>query len=473
MSVSTLFRRAPKRISAAVLMVAAAILVPATLFAWGPSRDTYTFAKPADHVVFNSITDNPHVGDERNFVRIKEASNTTTYTDNVNLQVGKKYQVMVYYHNNASSGLNASGKGIAKDVALRMQVPGEVAGNENATISGFISASNADPGTVWDSAYAKNTSAEKVYLRYVPGSAKVTSNGAVNGATLPTSLFTSGTPLGFDALNGVLKGCNEFAGYVVFEIVVDQPQFTAEKQVSVDGGKTWGKNATATAGSTVLYRVVYTNTGTTEQENVTIKDTLPTGVSYTAGSSLLANSKSGGSYKSISDGVTAAGYNIGSYDPKSNAYLKFSAKLPTIDKLACGVNKLTNKARVSTSTGSKESTADVTITKECEPGKISVCELATNKIITIKETDFDSSKHTKDLSKCDVKTIQVCELSTKKIITIDESQFDSKKHTKDLGQCVELPHTGPTETILGLLGLGAIVASLGYFIASRRAASNL
>jgi hypothetical protein len=95
--------RAPKR-TAGLLMVAAAVIVtPLALWAWGPERPTYTYEKPAPHVTFNSITNNPSVGDERNFVRIRELANGTKFRDDVQLQAGKTYEVMVYYHNTAAS----------------------------------------------------------------------------------------------------------------------------------------------------------------------------------------------------------------------------------------------------------------------------------------------------------------------------------------------------------------------------------
>ena len=83
-----------------------------------------------------------------------------------------------------------------------------------------------------------------------------------------------------------------------------------------------------------------------------------------------------------------------------------------------------------------------------------------------------------------VKDITVCELATKKIITIKETAFDSSKHSKNLDDCKEvvppvtppvtppeLPQTGAGENIVAIVGLGALVASLGYYIASRRALS--
>lgn len=86
--------------------------------------------------------------------------------------------------------------------------------------------------------------------------------------------------------------------------------------------------------------------------------------------------------------------------------------------------------------------------KDCESvkpveKKISVCELATKKIIQIKESEFDSSKHSRDMKDCESvkpveKQIKVCDLTTNTLITIKEDEFDSKKHTKDLTQCEQI-----------------------------------
>ena len=436
---TSLVRRAPKRFSAFVAILAAAVIVPIAVSAYGPERATFTFESPAPYVTFNSITNNPQVGDERNFVRVKEDSATTTYSDDVTLQPGKTYQVSVYYHNNAKTSLNASGAGIAKDVSLRMQMPASIAGSAADTVDGFINSSNANPTSVWDSANLKNGSEGAVALRYVAGSATVTSNGAVNGATLPDAFLTTGTPLGYEALDGTLKGCNEFAGYVTYKFTVVQPNFSVEKTVSVDGGKTFAKSGTTTPGSTVVYKVAYTNTGSTQQDNVTLSDKLPTGVTYVDGTALIANSETAGKYEKTSDGITTTGLNIGSYAPNGgNAFFKFSAKAPTADTLKCGINTLTNTARATTSGGYKESTADITINKECAPGTINVCELSTKKVININESDFDAAKHSKDLSVCTTTP-------------------------------PELPHTGMSENIVAMTGLGAMIASIAYYVASRRA----
>lgn len=408
---TSLIHRAPKRATGLIATFAAAIVVPAIVFAYGPDRPTYTYDHPADHITFNSITDNPNVGDERNFVRIKEDGTSANYGKTVALTPGKTYDVEVYYHNNAATNLGL----VATNAALRMEIPGVVNAGGTANINGYISADNATPGTVYDTATATNSTAGAIAIDYVNGSAKFTSNGLINGTTVPDTLFTTGAKLGYNAQDGKVPGCNQYAGYVTFKFTVNQPNFTVQKQISVDGSKTWGTTATTTPGSTVQYRVIYTNTGTTQQDNVTLKDTLPTNVSYVPGSALVSNSVTAGKYQATSDGITTTGLNIGSYGPTSNAYFKFSAKVADESALACGVNTLVNTARATTSGGYKESTATLTVNKTCTPPtKITVCT------------------------------------------------------TTPVTPPV-LPHTGPTETFMGILGLGAIVASLGYFVGSRRA----
>ena len=440
---TSLIRRAPKRFAAVGLMIAAAVVIPAAVFAWGPSRPTFTGANPAPYVTFNSITDNPDVGDERNFVRIRPAGQGN-YDKNVNVEAGKTYDVMVYYHNNASDSLNASGAGIAHNVMLRMQMASTVAKNSNTKITGFISASNANPGEVYDSATLTNTSAGTMDLSFVAGSAKVTSNGAVNGATLSDSVFSSGAPLGYDSLNGTLPGCNKYAGYVIFQVKANQPNFTVSKQVHKTGATGWKENDTVKPGDKVDFLVTYKNTGTTLQNNVVLKDTLPQGLSYVNHTTYVANTANpdGLLLDAKSDTATTSGVNIGNYAPGAAAYIKLTAKVANNDQLpVCGVNTLTNKAEIQTDNGNKSDTATVTVTKTCAPNEITVCELATKKIVTIKESDFNSDKYSKDLSKCQETPVVP----------------------------PELPQTGATESIVAVLGLGAVIASVAYYIASRRA----
>lgn len=449
----SLMRRAPKRFSAIVAIVAAAIIIPASLNAWGPDRPLFTTANPASYITFNSIKDNPSHGYEPNFMQIREASaSNTTYADDISLVPGKEYVVYMYYHNNAAENLNL----VATGSYAKAELPAVVAkGSAGTVANGYVGASNAKPTQVWDDIKLKNSTAGDIAIRYVPGSATIHSKGAVDGKTMADSIITTGAPLGYNALDGKVPGCNEFAGYVTFRFVADQPNFEIKKQVRVAGTTAWSENVTVKNGDTVDYQLEYKNTGTTKQNDVVLKDTLPKGLEYVTGSSYLKNA-SNPTAKKVSDNLVAAsGINIGNYTDGSNAFVKFSAKVNTKD-LVCGKNTLKNVASAHTNNGSKSDDAIVVVNKECEPGKITVCELATKKSITIKETDFDAKKHSKDFSKC---------ADTPVVPPVTPPVTPPTPPTTP----PELPQTGLGENIVALTGLGSLIASAAYYIASRRA----
>jgi uncharacterized repeat protein (TIGR01451 family)/LPXTG-motif cell wall-anchored protein len=438
-------KRAPKR-AASLAIVAAAILVPAALFAWGPDRPTFTMASPAPYVTFNSITDNNRHGDERNFVQIKEASaSNTTYGENVTLQPGKEYEVFVLYHNNAASNLNDAAhdfKGVAKDAFMRVQMPASVKAGQEARITGFVGASNANPTQVWDEAYGQ--AAGDYDLSYVADSATIYSNGAINGKKLPSSLYTTGTPIGFDQLDGKLPGCTEFSGYVTFRFKVDQPNFEIQKQVSPAGQNKYAETVTALPNEEVEYKIQYKNTGSTVQDNVVIKDKLPAGLTYVNNSTYKSNSTTGNQWvETKNNDITTQGINIGTHAPNGNTYLKFKAKVTDNSKLEkCGVNTLVNTATAETDNGNKSDTANVTVSKTCDQTP-EEC-VAPN-----------GQKYPKGDERCTPKT----------------EDCATPGHENN-AECVELPaelpKTGMTDNLLAVLGAGSLVTAVSYFVASRR-----
>ena len=383
-----------------------AIAVPGAILAWGPDRPTYTMENPADHVTFNSITNaqgNFFSGDERNFVLIREEGGN--WVDQVDLQPGKTYEVFNYFHNNASTTLNSAEynyAGIAKNAKMDVNIPATVQPGEKAQFLASVSADNASPNEVWDQAYGTNTTSGVLGIRIVSGSATIHSNGAVNGTKMPDELFTTGANLGYDSLNGEIPGCLPYSGYVSYKVKIVQPNFEVSKKVSKSGANDWQESISAKPGETVDYLIEYKNTGSTDQNDVVLKDTLPEGMTYVEGSSSIANASNNFTPTKISDGITSGGYIIGNYTPGSNAYVKFSAKMPSSEQLPCGDSKLTNKATASTANGSKDDTADVTTNKECKPSyscdaltitKISRTKFEFNTNYTINNTEFTGVKY--------------------------------------------------------------------------------
>ncbi|HRF28289.1 MAG TPA: LPXTG cell wall anchor domain-containing protein [Candidatus Saccharibacteria bacterium] len=168
-------------------------------------------------------------------------------------------------------------------------------------------------------------------------------------------------------------------------------------------------------------------------------------IAYVNGSTELLDAN--GSYvKNLDDAITGAGVNIGDVAVSLNnkRFVQFKAKI------SCPEVKY-----------------------------IQVCELASKKIVSIKETDFDSSKYSKDLKDCAEKPpvpgeIVVCEIATKKVITIKEDEFDSNVHSKVLTDCdktpvtpAELPQTGSTGGVIAVIA-SLLVAAAAYAVNARR-----
>jgi len=620
--ITSLIRRAPKRFAGALAVLAAVIVIPAVTLAWGPDRPTYTVANPADHITFNSMTDNPNVGDERNFVVVKDAANTADggWQDKVTVQPGKEYLVRVYVHNNAASSLNLT----AVNTRVMASVPNTT--GKNVSISGFVTADNATPNKIWDD--ISFNSAEDFNLTYVSGSAEIYNNGYAAGGTgksLPDSIVTStGALIGYNGPDGKVPGCFQYANYVYFKVKPQFPKedFTVNKDVRKDGeGTSFTESVNAKSGDTLNYRITYKNTGNVTANNVVLKDKLPAGISFVPGSVKIMNANNpSGAYVKDGDLLFSTGINIGSYTGGSNALVIFNATVKSASSIPqCGLNTLTNIASAQPEGQIvKEDGANVVVDKYCAPvvkytcdtlkittidrtnfkfttsytaqnatfksvtyvikdakgnviatktstgtslnysqskvGKytvqatitytvngttktvtsagcngafevkeqpvvdqdITVCELATKKVITIKESAFNASKYSKNLADCKevVKKIEVCDLTSKQIVTINEKDFNSTKYSKDLNKCKEtppakievcdltsktivtinenefdatkyskdlskcketpvtppeLPQTGVGENIVAVFGLGALIASIAYYAASRRA----
>lgn len=436
----TRLRRAPKRSAAILIAAVAAVVLPATLLAWGPDRTTFTEEHPANYVTFDSITNNSFYGDERNFATIKDVSNTSDggWKDTVTAEPGHTYVVRMYVHNNAASNLGLVAKNVRATAAIGSNT------GKSVGISSYITADNASPNKIWDD--VNLTSDKDFNLIYVAGSGEYYNN-KLEGAALSDSLATTtGAQLGYEQLDGNIPGCYEYSGYVYFKV---QPQFADEttdftltKQVRKSDDTTgYKKTAAVNPGDTVFYRIEFKNTGSAELDNVDLQDQLPNGVSLIPGSVQIVNANhTTGALLENGDNLVSGGVNIGSYaGGGTNARVSFKAKVADNNNLPlCGVNTLTNKAIVTPEgQNSKEDTADITVTRTCAPGQINVCELATRKIVTINESDFDSSKYSKNLADCQ---------STPS----------------------ELPQTGIDTSIVAFAGIGTLTAATMYAARSSR-----
>ena len=430
-------------ISGSILVAAVA---PALVWAWGPSRPSFTIEKPADYITFNSITNNPVIGgDEKDFVGIREVGSNAKWTNNMKVQNGKEYYVRMYVHNNAASNLNL----VAENVVAKLNVPTTTA--KNVTVQGQISASNAKPNTVWDE--ATFSSDNDFNLAYVAGSALFENNG-MGTTKLPDSIVNNtGARLGYDKLDGKIPGCFQYAGYVTVKVKaqVSQPQEKTNIDLAktvrnkTNGEKSWAETANAKSGDTVQFQIHAKNTGSAGIQNLVIRDILPKGLNYVAGSTKLYNTSNPKGLKVSDNVIQNSGINIGSYQPNGDAYVRFDATVSAENNLpVCGENTLTNIAQASDQKIVKNDTASVKVTKKCETPKNPVykCEALSLNIVrkdekqityaadtkySVKDTEFTGTKYVVKNSKNEVVAEKVVNGGTKFEITVPN--YVNEKYT--------------------------------------------
>lgn len=380
---------------------------------WGPNRTTFTWEDPAPYATFNSITNNPQLGDERNFVRIREVKDGEKFGDEVIVEPGKTYEVYIYYHNNADAhDVGKTAIGIADGAAMKSSFPATIKAGEKATVTGTIFASDTDPLSVWDGAYL--TATQDLYLRYVPGTAIIHNGGELNGQSIgPDYLFGDGALLGYNKFSGLLPGCNEYAGYVTYQIFADAPGFSISKSVV-------GDNYIVKAGDVATFKVRYENTGTMDQTNVVIRDILPEGLEYVAGSAILYNNNFPDGKPVNDDVVTENGMNIGDY-AGSSGWAEVVYNVIVKDSVNCG-DKLINAVTVSTNDGNKNTSVTITV----DDGSCVI-------------PDDPDNPDTPSASEKNCKT------------------------NPEMEGCKELPNTGPLEIVLAIVIITGIGGG-GYYL---------
>ncbi len=349
-------------VSALVAMVLGGLWLGAgRASAWGPDRKTWTMEDPADYATFNSITNNTSVGDERDFVRVAEAvsEGTSTAVNELHVQGGKDYVVTIYYHNDAASNFNKveyNYKGVAQKTRLSVAFPDALDAGQKGQVDGLIYSVTANPEEVWDEAYL--IADEKVKLSYISGSAKIYNDWALSGSEMNSAeLFSAdGTYLGVKEFNGLIPGCAEYSGTVVFRIhaekvVEPSSTFEMDKKISTDGGKTWVDNAVMNPGDEAEFRITYKNTGNVAQV-ITAFDTLENGkgMNYVEGSArIVANGaetiirdKDGGE-------LFKGGVSVGEIQPNGTAEIYYKVKIAEGDEISCGKTLMYNLAGISSS----------------------------------------------------------------------------------------------------------------------------
>ncbi len=410
--------------------------------AWGPERQTYTMANPAESATFNSITDNAAVGDERDFVRVVKVGTGGKYSNEVTLEDGGEYEVYIYYHNDASSTFNTKEynyRGVASKTKLSTSFPINVKNGAREAVSAIISSTTTTPEKVWDEAYFKAEEGKEFNLAYKEGSAKIYNDWGANGKVLSIDLFSEGgTYLGLNELNGLILGCDQYSGQVVYRLIAtevktetpepepepepeqpEKPEFYIEKKVSKDGGITWEDEVEVSPGAKLEFRLTFKNIGKVTVEKTFAFDTLElgAGMEYVFGSTKVKIK--GGELEAVEDGLFENGINLGKFEAGESAEIYYQVKVKDESAFECGDTTLFNGAAISFGTENG---------KGSEGGETSESGMAT--------------------------------LYDKVMIKV--------KKACGAGEEEELPNTGPAEVILAIIVVLGIGAGMLYYLSSRK-----
>ncbi len=384
-------------------------------------------------IVFNSISDSMPVGDgvnggsEKNFVGARECvlrddgrcesvdkTGKGWLHNDITVEDGKTYIIRMYVHNNNPNGTDA----VAEDTHVSFSLPGTT--GKQVQVNGFINSSNAVPTEYWD--YVNFNSEVPFHLEYVFGSALLENNSiGLGGLTLSDDVVkakSGGTLIGYDALDGRIPGCYQYDNFVTIQVkAVFDYEYTVDKKVRLADSedRTWKESVDAKIGDKVEFRILYTNTSDKKQDNVAIKDILPSNLKYVKGSTILKNTSYPNGAYILNDSLVENGIRIGNYAANGgNALLYFTAEVVD-ENLACGDNTLINWAQAGVGQKTIQDNASVKLNKYC------------------KDTPTPTP---------------------------------TPEPTPETPS--ELPTTGPEAIIGGVAAAGSIVTAAGYYIASRR-----
>ncbi len=357
--IRNLLKRVPKKVtvSAAVLGVVAIVAIPAMVMAgFGPDRPTYDWNKynpnlsctdpsqafgrcgSIDGPVFNSFINTPSYGDERNFTRIAEvvpgqSPTEADFRETSTAVAGKTYWVRTFVHNDANQNLNGAnndGISVAKDVSVRVQIADGTA--NGVDVMSFVNSSNAKQTKIWDTATLANAN-QKFAVNYVPGSASLYNGVHASGLALSDNIVSAaGTPIGYNAMDGTLPGCFDFSAYVYVKVEVKAPaiEVTKTARVAHDGSTNadFQDKITAKKTDTIDWSIEFKNGGNDVANDVTIRDTLPAGVTLVPGSITVsdANRKDA---PLPDNALNAGGVDLGNYAHADtrNGRIKFSTTI--------------------------------------------------------------------------------------------------------------------------------------------------
>lgn len=262
-----------------------------------------------------------------------------TWSDPVSANVGDRISYSFYYHNGMIDT-------VAHNTSLRVDLP-TITGTKLEAVSWLWSDETAPisdtvvAGQVVGLSGATINTATPARIEYVAGS----TNWYPNGSSTPTHLPDGITGVGMNI--GDIKGCWQYAGFVTFMVDVKAPaQMIMDKKVGHPGASVdWQKMIGANPGDNIAYQLGIQNNGGTTASGVTVKDILPTYMTYTPGTTYLYTEAHPEGIKQA-DTLFTNGISLPNVAPGAGNVIYVTYKTKITSNMPAGAYSLNNVAKL-------------------------------------------------------------------------------------------------------------------------------
>lgn len=253
----------------------------------------YTMEQIADgilgsRIILNSVSDNPDIGDERNFLlaqRLGNDSDGIWHTGYINVKSPGEYLLKLYVCNNHPNGYQA----VAEGVRVVFDIPKRKA--ETIEVAGCIFSRNAEPKNYLSSIVFK--SEKQVFHLECGQEPAILYNGGIGkegfslGNMAIKQPLNQGVRIGYDGFDGRIPGGRKYASSIILKVrVVFDAQFIICQKVRLSESDRWTNAVNAGIGDRVEFLIRYKNCSDLRkhQRNVGFKVGLPRNLCYVIGS---------------------------------------------------------------------------------------------------------------------------------------------------------------------------------------------
>jgi hypothetical protein len=188
---------------------------------WGPSRLLYRCMPDGNciapnHIVFDSIANDPRVGSEAYFMGGKVLGSRGPIQPKVNVQVGDTVLIRAFIQNDAAVNAADSRSLVAHGTSFSLRIPTN--SSSELPLIGVISAANAAPQQIHDGVFL--SSKKRFAIEYGWGSAVLT-NRMHKGLPLSDDIIGEGTLVGSGRPNGTFPpGLSNYAAVLLLVHIV-------------------------------------------------------------------------------------------------------------------------------------------------------------------------------------------------------------------------------------------------------------